>query len=52
MVMMGIEFTGKLPFSTIYLHGLVRDSQVKHNGTKSFNHFCYLMMSKFPFAGS
>lgn len=27
MVMMGIEFTGKLPFSTIYLHGLVRDSQ-------------------------
>lgn len=27
MVMMGLEFTGKLPFSTIYLHGLVRDSQ-------------------------
>ncbi|KAH7431702.1 hypothetical protein KP509_08G062000 [Ceratopteris richardii] len=27
MVMMGIEFTGKLPFSTVYLHGLVRDSQ-------------------------
>lgn len=26
MVMMGIELTGKLPFSTVYLHGLVRDS--------------------------
>lgn len=28
MVMMGIEFTGKVPFSYIYLHGLIRDSQV------------------------
>lgn len=27
MVMMGIEFTGKAPFSTIYLHGLVRDDK-------------------------
>ena len=27
MVMMGIEFTGKPPFQTIYLHGLVRDGQ-------------------------
>jgi valyl-tRNA synthetase len=27
MVMMGLEFTGKLPFHTIYLHGLVRDEQ-------------------------
>jgi valyl-tRNA synthetase len=25
MVMMGIEFTGKVPFHTIYLHGIVRD---------------------------
>jgi valyl-tRNA synthetase len=24
MVMMGLEFTGQPPFSTIYLHGLVR----------------------------
>ncbi|KAL3698531.1 hypothetical protein R1sor_012607 [Riccia sorocarpa] len=27
MVMMGVEFTGKSPFSTVYLHGLVRDAQ-------------------------
>ena len=25
MIMMGIEFTGKAPFNTVYLHGLVRD---------------------------
>lgn len=27
MVMMGIEFTGKSPFHTVYMHGLVRDGQ-------------------------
>lgn len=27
MLMMGKEFTGKLPFTTIYLHGLVRDEK-------------------------
>ena len=27
MIMMGIEFTGKPPFSLVYLHGLVRDEQ-------------------------
>ncbi|KAG6696818.1 hypothetical protein I3842_09G168100 [Carya illinoinensis] len=32
MVMMGIEFTGTIPFSYIYLHGLIRDSQVLDSG--------------------
>lgn len=35
MVMMGIEFTGTVPFSTVYLHGLIRDSQVSGMGKLS-----------------
>ena len=27
MMMMGLEVTGKPPFHTIYMHGLVRDAQ-------------------------
>jgi valyl-tRNA synthetase len=35
MVMMGLEFTGKSPFHTIYMHGLVRDgNNVKMSKTK------------------
>lgn len=29
MTMMGIELTGKSPFSTVYLHGLIRDGKGK-----------------------
>ena len=38
MIMMGLEFTGKAPFSTIFLHGLVSSLSV------NLEYWCILYM--------
>jgi valyl-tRNA synthetase len=37
MIMFGLEFTGKIPFSQIYLHGLIRDEHGRKMGRTNNN---------------
>jgi valyl-tRNA synthetase len=37
MIMFGLEFTGKVPFSQIYLHGIIRDDHGRKMGKSNEN---------------
>ena len=37
MIMFGLEFTGKIPFSQVYLHGLIRDEHGRKMGRTNDN---------------
>jgi valyl-tRNA synthetase len=47
--MMGMEFTGKPPFHTVYLHGIIRDSfGEKMSKTKGSSSLSSLSSLAFP----
>jgi valyl-tRNA synthetase len=46
MVMMGLELTDKVPFHTVYLHGLVRDAQGRKMSKTTGAYMYFIILSR------